>query len=127
MFAYIVRRLFYAIPILIGVNLLTFTLFFVVSSPDDMARIHLGEKHVTPETIENWKREHGYDKPLFRNDTEQGGRQFTETIFFTKSIRLFAFDFGLSESGRDITADISQRMWPSLALGFANLCSRYLG
>jgi peptide/nickel transport system permease protein len=39
-----------------------------------------------------------------------------ETIFFTKSVRLFLFDFGRSESGRDITSDVSQRMWPSLAL-----------
>ena len=40
MFAYITRRVLYAIPILIGVNLLTFTLFFVVNSPDDMARLY---------------------------------------------------------------------------------------
>ncbi|MDH5570990.1 MAG: ABC transporter permease, partial [Gammaproteobacteria bacterium] len=33
MFAYILRRILYAIPILIGVNLLTFSLFFVVNSP----------------------------------------------------------------------------------------------
>ena len=30
MLAYIIRRLLYAIPILVGVNLLTFGLFFVV-------------------------------------------------------------------------------------------------
>jgi hypothetical protein len=50
--AYIIRRLLYAIPILIGVNLLTFALFFFVNSPDDMARVHLGGKRVTPEAIE---------------------------------------------------------------------------
>ena len=38
MAAYLLRRLLYAIPILIGVNLLTFALFFVVNTPDDMAR-----------------------------------------------------------------------------------------
>ena len=31
-------------------------------------------------------------------------------------IRLFVFDFCLSDSGRDISHDISQRMWPSLAI-----------
>ena len=40
----------------------------------------------------------------------------TETIFFQKSVKLFAFDFGTSDSGRDIGYDISQRMWPSLAI-----------
>src|SRR4030066_56670 len=42
MIAYLIRRLLYAIPILIGVNLLTFALFFVVNTPDDMARMQLG-------------------------------------------------------------------------------------
>jgi peptide/nickel transport system permease protein len=116
MLAYIVRRLFYAIPILIGINLLTFTLFFVVNSPDDMARSQLGEKYVTADAIENWKRENGYDKPLFHNAGQGFPGSLTETIFFTKSLRLFVFDFGRSESGRDITGDVSHRMWPSLAL-----------
>ena len=39
MFDYIARRILYAIPILIGVNLITFALFFVVNTPDDMARM----------------------------------------------------------------------------------------
>jgi len=116
MFAYIVRRLFYAIPILIGINVLTFTLFFVVNSPDDMARSQLGDKYVTAEAIENWKEKNGYDKPLFYAVGEGFPGSLTDTIFFTKSLKLFAFDFGRSESGRDITADVSQRMWPSLAV-----------
>ena len=116
MLAYIIRRLFYAIPILIGVNLLTFTLFFVVNSPDDMAVSQLGEKYVTPEAIQAWKHKNGYDLPLFYNAQAQGSDAVTDTIFFTKSVRLFAFDFGRSESGRDITTDVSTRMWPSLAV-----------
>jgi peptide/nickel transport system permease protein len=114
--AYIIRRLLYAIPILIGVNLITFTLFFVVNSPDDMARMHLGMKRVTPEAVETWKREHGYDKPLVYNVESPGAGRLTDTIFFEKSLKLFAFDFGASDAGRDIGYDISQRMWPSLAI-----------
>ena len=72
MLAYIIRRLFYALPILIGVDLLTFTLFFVINSPDDMEVSQLGEKDVTPEAIEAWKVKNGYDKPLFVNP-EAGG------------------------------------------------------
>lgn len=116
MLAYIVRRLLYAIPILIGVNLLTFLLFFVVTSPDDMAVSQLGDKYVTPEAIEAWKERNGYHLPLFVNDDAEGLSALTETIFYTKSVRLFAFDFGRSESGRDITTDVSTRMWPSLAV-----------
>ncbi len=116
MLAYIVRRLLYAVPILIGVNLLTFLLFFVVNTPDDMARMHLGMKHVTPEAIEQWKADRGYDKPLLYNAQETGMGRLTETIFFEKSVRLFAFQFGRSDAGRDIGHDIAQRMWPSLAI-----------
>ncbi len=116
MLAYIVRRVLYAVPILIGVNLITFTLFFVVNSPDDMARMHLGVKRVTPEAIEKWKRERGYDKPLLYNAGAEGLDKVTETIFFRKSVALFAFRFGQADDGRDIGHDIRQRMWPSLAI-----------
>ncbi|HHH46273.1 MAG TPA: ABC transporter permease, partial [Thiotrichales bacterium] len=114
MLAYIVRRLFYAIPILVGVNLITFALFFVVNPPDDMARMQLGMKRVTPEAIERWKEAHGYHLPLLYNEDAPGMEKFTRTIFYTKSVRLFLFDFGRSDSGRDIGYDIRQRMWPSL-------------
>jgi len=116
MFAYLVRRLGYAVPILVGVNLLTFYLFFVVNSPDDMARLHLGVKRVTPEAIEKWKAERGYDKPLLYNAAAGDTGRLTDTIFFEKSLRLFAFDFGRSDDDRDIGRDIRQRMWPSLAI-----------
>jgi len=113
---YVVRRIAYAVPILIGVNIITFVLFFVVNSPDDMARLQLGERRVTQEAIEKWKEDRGYDKPLIWNATAQATKKFSETIFFTNSLRLFMFDFGQSDSGRDIGYDISQRMWPSLAI-----------
>ena len=116
MFAYITRRVLYAIPILIGVNLLTFTLFFVVNSPDDMARMHLGVKRVTPEAITKWKQERGYDQPLLYNAEADGVDKLSNTIFFTKSVSLFAFQFGSADDGRDIGYDIKQRMWPSLAI-----------
>ncbi len=116
MFAYLVRRIAYAIPILIGVNLLTFYLFFVVNSPDDMARLHLGVKRVTPQAIENWKAERGYDKPLLYNAAASASARLTDTVFFEKSVRLFAFDFGRSDDDRDIGRDIRERMLPSLAI-----------
>src|SRR5215813_4817771 len=67
MIAYIVRRSLYAVPILFGVNVIVFLLFFFVNSPDDMARTHLGQKRVTPEQIDQWKREHSLDLPYFYN------------------------------------------------------------
>ena len=116
MIAYIIRRAFYAVPILIGVNLITFLLFFVVNTPDDMARVQLGVRRVTPEAIEKWKAEHGYDKPMLYNGRAEGLERVTDTIFYEKSVRLFAFDFGNADDGRSIRHEILTRMWPSLAL-----------
>ena len=134
MIAYLLRRLLYAIPILIGVNLLTFALFFMVNTPDDMARMQLGVKRVTPEAIDDWKRERGYDRPLFVNLAAEGRARVTDTIFFDKSVRLFAFDFGFSDDGRDIGREIRERMGPSLAIAlpvfvlglFAYVCAALL-
>jgi len=123
---YILRRLLYAIPILLGVNVITFALFFLVNSPDDMARMQLGGKRVTAEAIEQWKRDHGYDKPLLWNGEAEGLDRLRRTIFYEKSVRLFLFDFGRSDSGRDIGYDIRQRMWPSLAIALPSLLTGLL-
>jgi len=114
--AYLIRRILYAIPILIGVNLLTFALFFVVNTPDDMARIQLGIKRVTPEAIEKWKAQHGYDKPLFYNAAAQNTSKLTDTIFWDKSASMFTGDFGFYDDGRSISREIQTRMGPSLAI-----------
>ena len=116
MIAYLVRRVLYAIPILIGVNVLTFLLFFVVNSPDDMARMQLGQKRVSDEAVQKWKQERGYDKPDFFNAGASGTRKVTNTIFFEKSVPLFWFEFGHAEDGRDIAHEIRVRMLPSLAI-----------
>ncbi|WP_024851070.1 ABC transporter permease [Hydrogenovibrio kuenenii] len=116
MLAYIVRRLLFAIPILIGVNLITFALFFMVNTPDDMARAQLGAKQNTPSLIQAWKVSHGYDKPLFFNDKADGLSKISDTLFTQESLKLFMFDFGESDAGRQISSDILQRMVPSLSI-----------
>jgi peptide/nickel transport system permease protein len=116
MLAYLVRRVLYAVPILIGVNLITFALFFLVNSPDDMARMQLGQKRVTPEAIQKWKVERGYDRPMLYNPQAAGLDKLRDTIFYTKSVSLFWFDFGHADDGRDIAREITTRMGPSLAV-----------
>jgi hypothetical protein len=74
---YILRRLGYGLLILIGVNLLTFFLFFTVNTPDDMARLNIGGKRITQEQIDKWKAERGYDRPLYFNAAAQGTEQIT--------------------------------------------------
>lgn len=121
MLRYILRRLLYAFPILIGVNLLTFSLFFVLTSPDQMAAAQLGERRLDAASVQAWKVRHGYDRPLFYNREAAGIGHLSETVFFHKSLRLFALDFGSSYSGRDIRTDILTRVGPSFALALPTL------
>jgi len=116
MFNYILKRLLYAIPILIGVNLITFMLFFMVNTPDDMARSQLGAKQTTAQMIEAWKVDKGYDKALFYNEKESGLKKFSNTLFVQESLKLFTFNFGSSDANRDIGEEIKSRMIPSLSI-----------
>jgi len=116
MLNYIIRRVLYGLLILIGVNLLTFILFFAVNTPDDMARINIGGKRVSADAIAKWKTQRGYDKPLLFNDQAQGVEKLSKTLFVERSLPLFALQFGASDTGRDIGYELRQRALPSLAL-----------
>ena len=118
MFRYMLRRLGYGLLILVGVNLLTFFLFFTVNTPDDMARLNIGGKRITQEQIDKWKGERGYDRPLYFNAVETGTAQITRTVLWERSVSLMLLDFGRSDSARstDIGHEVSSRMWVSLQL-----------
>jgi peptide/nickel transport system permease protein len=118
MLNFIVRRTLYGVLILLGVNLATFILFFTVNTPDDMARLNLGGKRVNQEAIEKWKTERGYDKPLYLNAKKEGSEKITDTIFWDRSVSLFALQFGRadSESAGDIGHEVRSRMWVSMQM-----------
>ena len=90
MLRYILRRLCYAMLILISVSLVTFVLFYASSSPQQIARRNLSAKNPTPQQIEEWIHQHGYDKPRWQ--------QFEEHMS-----QLFLLRFGKSDAnGEDI-------------------------
>jgi len=116
MIAYLIRRLAYSVPIVLGVVFITFVLFFVANSPEDMARRTLGPK-ATPEAVGSWVRAHGYDLPLLVNTQREGLGKLTDTLLFQKCARVLIFDLGRSDAtGRDIASEIRRRMGPSLAI-----------
>ena len=94
MFSYLLRRLLYAVPIVFGVMLLTFVLFFVLQSPETMARNVLG-KRATPASMAAWLHERGYDKPRFFNT--QPGAMLHDSIFVNELVKLATFDLGVSD------------------------------
>lgn len=115
MLKFLLRRVGYGFLLLLGINLLTFVLFFVINTPDDMARLQLG-KRVTAEAVEKWKAQRGYDRALFFNTDKDGLQKISDTVFFDSSMSMFAFKFGLSDSGRNIASDIRERALPSLLI-----------
>src|SRR5690606_6754761 len=124
MIAYVIRRLLYGALILLGVNLLTFVLFFAVNTPDDMARLAIGGQRVSQEAVERWKAQRGYDKPLINNAAADGTERFTVPICYAWPVRLLLFDFGSSDEGRGSGQEIRSRMMPSLMLAWRQIRKR---
>jgi peptide/nickel transport system permease protein len=108
--AYVARRLGYGVMVVIGVLFFLFVLFFAVTEPDDVARQALGEKAL-PEVIEQWKANHGYDKPLWP------WQDPSQNLLFDHFRRMLSFDFGRSDADDVLISErIRAGMGPSLAL-----------
>src|SRR5688500_6922812 len=109
MLSYIVRRLLYAIPILLGVLIITFTLFRVVQPPEKVAISAVGPK-ASQVMRESFIKKHGLNKPL----VEQFGTYLTNTL---------KFDFGESyKRGRPVAEVFKDGIAPTLLItvpGFA--------
>lgn len=75
MTAYILRRLLYMIPIVIGVLLVTFVLFTLVGG--DISQ-QIAGKNADAETIAEIRHEYGFDKPLFVGYEPLEDDQWTE-------------------------------------------------
>jgi len=97
--ASLVRRLFYAALTVLGVLGLLFVLFFAVASPDHIARRAVGDK-APPQVYEEWKRLHGYDRPLLLNRAHAPGElaRYTDTLLASHYLRMLTFDFGRSDA-----------------------------
>lgn len=96
MWAYVVRRLFYTVPIVFGVMVLTFLLFNVVRG--DITD-QIAGRAASEETRREIRRELGLDKPLFFS-FEDGKVNFdSQFVSHLKSAVLF--DFGRSYIDRE--------------------------
>ncbi|HOK96110.1 MAG TPA: ABC transporter permease [Anaerohalosphaeraceae bacterium] len=104
MTAYIIRRLLYMIPIVIGVLLLTFVLFTLVGG--DISQ-QIAGKNADAETIAEIRHEYGFDKPLFLSWDSQ---------FLNHFKKAFTFHFGRALDRERISEKILRGVGPSLAL-----------
>jgi peptide/nickel transport system permease protein len=111
MLAYVIRRTFFGGWVVLGVLFFLFVLFFGVTNPDDIARRAIGDKAM-PHVIEQWKKNHGYDKPRL-----PGAGHMTENLLVEHYRRMLTFDFGVSDSDSSpILERIKQGAIPSLCL-----------
>jgi len=111
MIAYLLRRVVFGAATVLGVLLLLFVLFFLVATPDDIARKAVGEKAL-PEALAQWKVTHGYDKPRVWNPARP-----TDTMLAEHLRRMLTFDFGRSDADdTPIRERLRTGVGPSLAL-----------
>ncbi len=104
MTTYIIRRLLYMIPIVLGVLLLTFILFSVVGG--DISA-ELAGKNASAETIKEIREEYGLNKPLFLSRDSQLVNHFKNAL---------TFNFGRARDLEPVMDKIRRGIGPSLAL-----------
>lgn len=139
MFAYTIRRLAYMIPIVFGVILFTFILFYVVNSPDALAMKEL-QKAANPETIRQWKIDKGFltytrqgleKKRLIEWGQAPQGLAITDedvrpvsrpVLFFQYVWDVLTFDFGRDRDDRLVSQVLLGGAVPSLKLMVPAFC-----
>ncbi len=106
MLNYIVRRVLYAIPTLIGVLLVTWFLFFKTASPEVIARRNLSSRAPTQAQVQSWIKGHGYDKPW-------------QEQLKSSTVEMMLFHFGKSDATKeDILERVKKGVVPSFTIGF---------
>ena len=113
MFSYFFKRIFYAVPVLLGVTL---TVFLIISLiPGDPALAILGS-YATPENVDVLNRQLGLDRPFFQR-------------YFIWLLNILQGDFGRSFSlNRPVIDEVLERFSATLILsGSAFLLCSILG
>ena len=80
MTAYIIRRVLYTVPLVLGVCVITFLLFDVAFPPRARAIRELGP-HATEASIQDWIVERGWDKDQVWSGKAKGLAHVTDTRF----------------------------------------------
>lgn len=107
MTAYVLRRVWQMVPILLAVALLIFVIFSVVPGTFASATAADGRNVVDAQVLERMNREFGLNDPVH--------------VRFGKYVaQLATFDLGISLRSREpVTVVLGQRLWPTLQLTLA--------
>lgn len=128
MIHYIIRRLLYIMPILLGAALIFFLIFSVIGGQERYLYNMLPKKSRTVDQIELYRHKYGMDKPMI-------------VQYFDYVKQMITFDFGKSESRKVPVTRLIKRMVPVsaaltfpaffleiiISLGLAAVCAFYRG
>jgi peptide/nickel transport system permease protein len=114
MLNYIIRRLLYVVPIVLGVIAITFVLFNVIQTPESRAALTLGPK-ASFQARQDWIKARGLDKPLPQQ--------------FVKHVRnLLTFQLGNSDkNGREVKDIFVTGVGPSLMITIPGFLAGLIG
>jgi peptide/nickel transport system permease protein len=112
MWSYLFKRLLHMIPILLGVSLLTFLLMAL--SPGNYFTALQQNPQISPETIENLRKQFHLDQPWY-----------VQYVFWLKNV--FSGNFGYSMAYKiPATSLIVSRLWNTFLLSFTALVIAWL-
>ncbi|MCK6440107.1 MAG: ABC transporter permease [Planctomycetes bacterium] len=135
MWTFITRRLLYMIPILFGVLLLTYVIFFTVNDPQSVARTKLGGVKASEAQVTEWLVVNGYAEygPSGKKKKELAIsghgepdeimvkltdiEMHSDVVLFWNYVKgLFTFNFGKDNEGREVSEILKEGVIPSLRL-----------
>ena len=133
MWIYVFRRLIYTVPILLGVLLITFLIFFSVTEPETLARMRIGEKAPVSQ-VYKWMIENDYaeynESGLKKLKLLREGKAEANTAINKQDIDehskahlfliyvgdLVSFEFGKTNEKRKVSDVLASGIGPSLKL-----------
>ena len=118
MFNYIIRRILYSVPVLIGVILLTFVLFFVKQTPEMVARTQLGRSARRRKTSMTGSNTATTDKPAVTFNTKPG-KSFYDTVLWVhikKTCDISTFGYFRTRTDKPLNPIFLECAVPSLLI-----------
>jgi peptide/nickel transport system permease protein len=104
---YVLRRLFQALPVLIGISIFTFLMLHL--TPGDPVYLFAGDRPLTPERADQIRAQWGLDRPLWEQYLEYMGG-------------VVQGDLGEGlHSKRPVSDTIAEALWPTIQLTMAGL------
>lgn len=116
MLSYAIRRILIAIPTLLGITVVTFTIINL--APGDPAQFQtqgIVDPRVSTQVYEQLRKYYGLDQPVHKRYVQWVGR-------------LVRLDFGnsMATDGRRVTDKIKERLWPTMSLAIISLLGALL-